>query len=404
MIPMNIRFRFISISLLLLILLTACTVSIGMESTPSSSDQVATIVAQTLQAAPLISTPETSEIIIVQPLYFLNRDSQSHMQVFRMEQDARTVTQLTSEPTDVLDYDVAMNGDGSLVYEIDNQLILVGKDGSNRRVLASGSPHGNARSIYRAVFSPEGKTLAYALGGLNLYNLSTGTGTLAVADRQLDPPPAEHYLPGSFSPSGEKLLVHITHTDSSSIAIYDLTKNTLIRFADKTDSDFVCCGIYSEFNWLLDSSAFYAANPLPGVDVGGLWKVDATTGTATTLVSYGGEANTLNFVDEPYFMPPDRLYYFYSNYNGDLGPLHRAPEYLENVRSAPDGSDRSTLVHNERLRMMNEALWVPDAGFVVVTLAPSEDVMDGGQLEMVYFDGRPNRVLAPFAQEIKWGA
>jgi hypothetical protein len=76
---------------------------------------------------------------------------------------------------------------------------------------------------------------------------------------------------------------------------------------------------------------------------------------------------------------------------------------LDIVRSAPDGSNPTTLVHNERLRMMNEALWVLDAGFVVVTLARSEDEMQGGQLEMVYFDGRPNRVLAPFAQEIKWG-
>jgi hypothetical protein len=84
--------------------------------------------------------------------------------------------------------------------------------------------------------------------------------------------------------------------------------------------------------------------------------------------------------------------------------LNRAPDYLEIVRSAPDGiTDRTVLVHSESLRTMNEALWVPDAGFVVVTLTHSEDVTGGGQLEMVYFDGRPNRVLAPFAKEIKWG-
>jgi Tol biopolymer transport system component len=254
-----------------------------------------------------------------------------------------------------------------------------------------------------SVFSPQARTLAYTFDGLYLYNVSTGTNTLAVADRKLDSP-TEHYLPGSFSPSGEKLLVYVTHTDTSSIAIYDLPKNALVRFDGKTDSDFACCGPYSEFNWLLDGSAFYAANPVPGMDAGGLWIVDTTTGTVTTLVSYGGEGNSLNFVDEPYFMPDGRLFYFFSNYNGNLGPLHRAPEYLEIVRSAPDGvTDRTVLVHSESLRMMNEALWVPDAGFVVVTLASSEDGMDGGQLAMVYFDGRPNLVLAPFAQEIKWG-
>jgi hypothetical protein len=53
--------------------------------------------------------------------------------------------------------------------------------------------------------------------------------------------------------------------------------------------------------------------------------------------------------------------------------------------------------------MMNEALWAPDGSFVIVALAPGEDIMDGGQAEIVYFDGRPNVVLVPFAQEMKWG-
>jgi Tol biopolymer transport system component len=409
MIPMKIHFRIVSLCFLFLIVLTACTLSVDVEATPSASDQVTTIVAQTLQAStPIVNTTpiHPPQILIVQPLYFLAQDSQSHMQVFRMEQDGLTVTQLTSEPINVLDYDVAPNGDGSLVYEIDNQLILVNGDGSNRRVLVEGSARGNVRGFYHPVFSPDGKMLAYGNGSLILYNVATGESKTAVEyEPGNDTSPHESYLPEKFSPDGSKLLVHMLHADTSSIAMYDLDRQALIQYPGKTDGDFACCGIYSEFNWLLDGSAFYAANPIPGVDVGGLWKVDAATGTATTLVSYGGEGNTLNFVDEPYFMPLDRLYYFYSNYNGDLGPLHRAPEYLDIVRSSPDGvTDRITLVHSERLRMMNEALWVPDAGFVIVTLAPSEDVMDGGQLEMVYFDGKPNRVLAPFAQEIKWGS
>jgi hypothetical protein len=52
---------------------------------------------------------------------------------------------------------------------------------------------------------------------------------------------------------------------------------------------------------------------------------------------------------------------------------------------------------------MNEALWSPEADLVVVALAPSEDVNEGGQAEIVYFDGKPNLVLSPFAQEMKWG-
>jgi hypothetical protein len=135
-----------------------------------------------------------------------------------------------------------------------------------------------------------------------------------------------------------------------------------------------------------------------------MWRVDAATGEVTKLVPYGGADNTFNFVDEPYADSDGQLYYFYSTYNGDLGPLHRAPEYLEIVRSAADGvTGRTSLVRSEQLRMMNEALWAPDASSVVVALAPSEDVQDGGQAEIISFDGKPNVVLATFTQKLRWG-
>ena len=52
---------------------------------------------------------------------------------------------------------------------------------------------------------------------------------------------------------------------------------------------------------------------------------------------------------------------------------------------------------------MNEALWAPDASFVVVAFAPIQDVYFGGKAEMVYLDGKPNVTLATFAQQMKWG-
>lgn len=53
--------------------------------------------------------------------------------------------------------------------------------------------------------------------------------------------------------------------------------------------------------------------------------------------------------------------------------------------------------------MMNEALWAPDASFVVVTFAPTEEVYEGGQAEIVYLDEKPNIMLTTFAQKMKWG-
>ena len=52
---------------------------------------------------------------------------------------------------------------------------------------------------------------------------------------------------------------------------------------------------------------------------------------------------------------------------------------------------------------MNEALWAPDASFVVVAFAPSEIDLKGGRAEIVYFDGRPNALLTNYAENMKWG-
>lgn len=404
---MHTRFRVISIFYILLIMLTACTLSVGVEQPSSpSSDQVATVVAKTLQAGTPedVSTPGASATILPHSLYFLGKESQSLMQVFRIERDGKTQTQLTSESVNVLDYDVSP-ADGSFVYEIDNQLILVNADGSNRRVLADGPTRGNVRGFYRPVFSRDGQTIAYAREGLTLYNVTSGKSELVVPDQSGDDGQTwESYVPEKFSPDGKKLLIHMLHSDTSSIAIYDLALHSLVRFQGKSDGDFACCQFGREIVWSPDSSDLYAANPTPGVDAGGMWRVDAATGDVTTLVPYGGADNTFNFVDEPYAASDGQLYYFYSNYNGDLGPLHRAPEYLEIVRSASDGvTGRTSLLHNEDLRMMNEAVWAPDASFAIVALAPSEDVTDGGQAEIVYFDRKPNLVLTPFAKEMKWG-
>ena len=53
--------------------------------------------------------------------------------------------------------------------------------------------------------------------------------------------------------------------------------------------------------------------------------------------------------------------------------------------------------------LLNEALWAPDASFVVANLASFPEEYQGGRAEIVFLDGRPNVVLAPAARQMKWG-
>jgi hypothetical protein len=109
----------------------------------------------------------------------------------------------------------------------------------------------------------------------------------------------------------------------------------------------------------------------------------------------------INAANKPYLAPDGQLYYFFTTLNHPDVNIDRIP--LQIVRSAPNGVTGRTVMREDTFEMMNEALWSADASSVIVVYAPTQDVYQGGQVELVYLDGRPNVVLAPSAQQLKWG-
>jgi hypothetical protein len=97
------------------------------------------------------------------------------------------------------------------------------------------------------------------------------------------------------------------------------------------------------------------------------------------------------------------LYFFFGTYDSASG-FFDAP-VLNLVRSAPDGVTDRTVLRNENFRMMEEALWAPDASFVIVATAPERSWnQGGGVLELYPTDGQNGSVwLASFGQQMKWG-
>lgn len=399
--------------LIIVAALAACALPISTDGTQPSSDQVETFVAMTLQALAPETTdlstpiPATSTSLFPHSLYFLNNDSQGISQIYRMERDGRTRTQLTFEPAHVWDYDVSRT-EGSLAYESNNQLVLVNADGSNRRVLVEETPNPDTRGFYKPVFSPDGQTLAYAHAGLNLYAVSTGASNLVIADQMSDIGdgtilPVETYTPESYSPDGTKLLVALGHWEvAPSHAVYYPATNALVRHEVVTDSGY-CCSFHGGPVWAPDSSSFYgAASAHDNVYRSGeLWKVDAGDGAVTRMFTMGEGTFYLPF--EPYPAADGQLYFFFGSYHVDSGYFD-AP-VLEMVRSAPDGVTDRIVLRDENFVMIEEALWAPDASLVIVATAAGRDWdLDGGVLEMYYTDGQKSKVwLAPFGRQMKWG-
>ena len=396
------------------ITVVACVSPITTDETqPSSSNDVATMVAMTLQAlahqaasAPTV-VPESPTILLPHRLYFLSNDSQSILQVFRLERDGRTKTQVTFEPARVWDYTVSP-ADGSIAYEVNRQLVLVNADGSNRRILVQDTPVPEGRGFYRPVFSPDGKTLAYAHGGLNLYDVSTEASNLVLTDRLTDNGsgqllPVETYSPESYSPDGTKLLVALGHWEvMPSHAVYYPGTHALVRYAEVKDYIY-CCSFHGGPSWTSDSSSFYGVASVHDTTYqsGELWRVDAVNGMVTRMLSVSN--GTLNLPSEPYLAPNGQLYFFFGSYRTDSG-YYDAP-VLNLVRAAPDGVTGRSVIRNENFRMMDEALWAPDASFVIVATAPDRSRnQSGGVLELYSTDGQKSPVwLASFGQQMQWG-
>lgn len=396
---MNRRLHRVSLLILLTIAMAACASPVETVGPQPSSQDAATALplpsqAPTNEAANTpTNAPEVLSNLLPRSLYFLGNDSQGISQVYLMERDGKTVIQLTFEPVNVTAYDVALV-DGSIAYGAGKQLLLADANGSNRRLLVDGSTSPDLQGFYSLVFSPDGQTLAYAHEGLNLYDVSTGVS---------EPVPQNAFSrPVKFSPDSTKLLITVSvpNTDATHDEIYYPATNSIVRFKNADGSGtFFCCG---NEQWTQDSLSFYVANPTVGMLSPGLWKVDAASGTVTTLLPMESSEGNFNLADEPYLAPDGRLYYFFLESKDAIdGTQGRAP--LQLVRSAPDGVAGRTILRPDTFELMTEALWAPDASFVVVAFAPNPDIGQGGQTEVVYFDGRPNVALNILARQLKWG-
>lgn len=394
--------------LMLAMVAMACALPFTGENPTSTQDEVATVVALTMQALTPTSNggitpePETAGLL-PHSLYYLSNGTGAGgaMQIFRMETDGKTVKQITSEPGDVGPYDVSPV-DGRVAYVANNQLVVINPDGSTRTVLVDGGAIDPNDPIVNTLGSPvwskDGRTIAYAYHGLNLYSLDTGASTLVLENKFSDVSGLkianEIYAPQSYSPDGKKLLINIGFYEGGTMAIYDPDSNAVVRLSGP-DSGQPCCDAV----WTADGGALYAASPYMGMISAGLWHINASDGKVTTLISSQSSDGTYNFADAPIVGPDGQLYFFFANLK-DI-PTGHTP--LQLVRSGLDGVTGRTVISPTNFQMMNEALWSPDASFVITADAPIADVYQGGVAAITYTDGRPEVPLVEYAIQMKWG-
>lgn len=389
------RTHLILVPLLAMVLTLACLIGGTATLAPDAADDlVATWAAQTLQAI----TPVEPPGLLPQPLYYRAPDGGGIKQVYRLDDDGVTITQLTFEPANVTGYDVNPL-DSSLAYVANNQLLRMNADGSGRQVLVDGGPLNQnepyLNSVSSPVWSPDGATIAFGYLGLNFYSIATGTyaNVLAnyietVGDLNL---PRELFYPAEYSPDGSRLLLDVGWYEGGSIAIYIPASNTLIRPAFE--------GIFlGTATWMPDSSAVYVASPDLGMISSGMWRFNLD-GSVNEILPTQNPDTTFNYADTPWFAPDGQLYFFYGT----------TPDYpdgdvpLTLVRSAADGITGRTQILGDAFVDYTAITWAPDVSLFIVTRPPAGEMWGAGPATVYFLDGRPPVQILLVSEDLRWG-
>ena len=311
-------------------------------------------------------------------LYFLS-DQSGNRQLWRMETDGTSISQITQEASEVDDYALSP-ADGSIAYVCQNQLILIRRDGTDRRIISDfGEGYGGAPA-----WSPGG-LLAYAHEGIRLYDPATGEDRLlkengsgeSIGDIAV-------YSPIAWSPDGSELLVTIGYYEGAELGILSVGDGSVTARAP--------CNTMPV--WKRDSTGFYiASSSYPGM-VGiepGLW----FTGPGSDVTPVIQNA----FVWWPFHRPDGQLAYFVSRPAG-----RDVTKYsIQMVASAADGSGehalRSTPLALD-VRDSFSAWWTADGDAVVVRILRPES--DTSEILLIPANEDPPVFLMQQASSLAW--
>jgi len=373
--------------------------------TPTSLPIVSTIPALTETPQPTPTQPPAAFALLPAPLYYL-APSGTASQIWRIEIDGTTRTQITQESAGITDFDVSP-GNGSLAYVSSNALITTDGLGHNRSVVVQGPALAPERDesyytseLTRPRWSPDGSRIAYGLNGINLIDAAGGT---PIAVRPNDPIPgpndpitqtANLYWPYNWSLDGSRMLIEIGYYRSEgSLGVLSLADNSAQSLS--SPQGYVCCAPA----WLPDSQRIVYANPVDGIVPPGMWRTDVTTGEGETLIN-GIAKDAVLSVSNPFPTPDDSLYYFYAVTKAPRDP--GAAVLLAMYRSQSDGVTDQTQLRTDAY-VVGEALWASDASGAVIVDTQAGGYPPEGALRYLKADGSPAVQLAENGRLLRWG-
>jgi len=382
-------------------------------TTPPSAEAVLAVPVATTAPPPAVAT-------LPAPIYYINADDS---QIWRVEVDGITLTQVTDEDAPVAEFDVSPH-DGALVYVSGNQLIYASTAlGGTRSVLIPGNPDFVAEDylsvasfgVSRALWSPDGSWIAFGESGINVY-LDPGAPRqegvpevrpLLGNDPLPSPLPAEGtvfegdqrwYRPLAWSSDGKRLLVEEAYYFALGrrTAILDIETGTLSNWEEPAAVP--CCFL----SWGRQSDQILYAGNMPGMFQVGLWRVDSETGDTTVLVP-GERGGEIHLFAHPFETDDGRVLGFYAGEPASPSVAPFPPRPMVMVSVAGDGSAELQELAADYF-VVGDADWLQDgSGAVISDMASGGGWPRIGPLRWLPADGRPAQRLLAEGSLPQWG-
>lgn len=376
------------------LLAAACNFPGAMQSAP-------TLPTEPASPTELPTTTLAAPGILPRSLYFLSERSGSR-QVWRMERDGVTVSQVTQEASAVQAFDVSVV-DGSVALVTNNQLYIVDSDGSDRRLMVDNAVANSEAEDYFYTqrisdprFSPDGRYLAFGFDGLWIVDLSTNQAIHLLQNEVSEGEDGliveAYYAPIAWAPNSQQLLLSLGDEEGSTLAFLNPGSEELVASVE-SNTGLVCC----QAAWAPDSGSVVVASPYTGLIEPGLWRYDVRTAEATRLIEVQADG-LFQFAGWPLQLTDNGLQYFFAS-AAEL-PAGDIPLFM--VHSGTDGVSGRAQMRSEALGNISEALWAEDGSLaLVVQTRPDGGI--GGSVLLAFSDGRQLQLLLDAAHQLRWG-